>query len=46
MLKKLNELLICDSDETPSATDYIFFYGMSVMVFIVGVFFFIGIFKG
>lgn len=46
MLKKLNNYFICDEDETPSATDYIFFYGFYTLVTIIIVFSIIGLVRG
>lgn len=46
MIKKLNNYFICDPDEQPSFTDYIGFYGITIMVFLIAVFSLIGIIKG
>ena len=46
MLKKLNNYFICDPDEQPSATDYIFVYGTNILGILIFVFTIIGLIKG
>lgn len=46
MLKKLNNYFLCDPDETPSATDMIFFYGTNILFIIIAIFSIIGLVKG
>lgn len=46
MLQKFNEYFICDEGETPTISDYIFFYGTMVFMLIVLIFTLIGLGKG
>lgn len=48
MLKRLNNYFICDEDESDQVaiSEMIFFYGISTLFFIIGVFAVIGLFKG
>lgn len=46
MLKKLNNYFICEEDEVDQVaiSELIFFYGLTTLIFIIGVFAVIGIF--
>lgn len=46
MIKKLNNYFLCDEDEQTTVSDYIFFYGLTLKILLIAIFFLIAIGKG